>query len=178
MLRLLVGIAVTTSITGCGVVTPTATPPSGGIEIVLALGFTPPNVPPDLAIENLDDDEALVLMDDERDQELVYLQWDGAEWRVITRQAGQFLTPGASTSLIRMQVAEADGFPRDMLLILSRIPPGPINQLELVVDGSPELFRVSRPSNLLVLEAGAEVEDAYRAFDAGTMLLDEGTFDD
>lgn len=164
---------------GCGLIGPTPTPTPDrepgslplSFEILVDLGIFggPPAILPPYSIGELDDGTVLVVVDRGGMHQVRRAQLDGERWESLGGFDRPLLPAGDGPLLRRLAVGPEDGFETDLLLLIGRIPNGPINQIELSVDGEDRLLQLSqRPVVVFVLPRGTELGDTYVTLDAGT----------
>ena len=164
---------------GCGAVTttPTPSPPMMSFHVLVDIGIFggPPEVPPPYAISEFADDTQLLLVDRGAVQQLREVRWNGTRWESLGGMDAR-LIPAAEDGpyLATLAVGPDDGLSRDAVLVVARVPNGPINRVELETDGEIADIWLSKPASLHIFPGGTEIGSSFRAFDAGTRELDTG----
>lgn len=165
----------------CGTLTPTAPTPTAtpriGFEMLVDLGVFggPPALPPHYSTAQLDEETVLILVDRPAGQQLIAARWNGARWQSVGHMGGTFLPAAEQLVLRRLEVTSEDGLPSAATLVLGRVPNGPINQLDLTIDGTEQRLQVpDKPAMLLVFPPGTQIGDRYQMVDAGSLILGEG----
>ena len=173
----LMGVAV--MLTACGVVTPTPTPspPMLSFEVLVDIGIFggPPDLPPPYAISALTDDTQLLLVDRGATQHLREVRWNGTQWESVGGIDARLIPANEDGPyVVTMAVGPDQGLSAEAVLVVARVPNGPINRVELELDGETSDVWLNHPLTLEVLPGGTEVGESFRAFDAGTLELDSG----
>jgi hypothetical protein len=165
------------ALSGCGVIGSTPEPEPGpgrprfSFEVLVDLGIFggPPAPPPPYSIGELEDGTALVVVDRGNVHQVRRARLAGERWESLGGFDRPLLPGGDGPLLRRLAVGPDDGFETDALLLIGRIPNGPINQIELSVDGEVRTIGISqKPVVVLVFPAGTELGDTYTTLDAGT----------
>lgn len=165
------------TVSGCGVLQPT---PSDEpefafqplVDVGLFGGF--PDVPPDWSMAELGDDTSVLVVDRGAAQQVRRVENDGNRWGSLGGFDGELLPAGDDGPVLRrVDVGLDQGFEDGMILLVGRIPNGPINQLELSIDGKATMFQAQhRPLVVYAFSPGTEIGDSYTTMDAGTHRFD------
>lgn len=165
---------------GCAVVdpVPTASAPRPDFRLLVDIGIFagPPELPPPYHIVDLTDDTLLVVVDRGAAQSLREVRWNGARWEVVAGMDAGLIPPGQEGPYLRTLALPTDaGFSTEGLVLLGRVPNGPIARIEIEVDGATDDMLIDqRPVFARVFPAGTELGPAFIAFDLGTHELDRG----
>jgi len=165
---------------GCAILdpAPTASPPRADFQVLVDIGIFdgPPEPVPPYHIVGLTDDTLLVVVDKREFQSFREIRWNGDEWMVLAGMDANLIPPGeAGPYLLTAMVGTDTGFSTDAIVLLARVPNGPVARVELEVDGAVEDVTVSqRPIFARVYPAGTEFGSDFAAFDSGTHELDQG----
>lgn len=166
-------------ITACGVVatTPTPTPMRPTFEVLVDIGMFggPPDLPPPYALTGFTED-TLLLVDRGAVQQLREVCWAGAGWESIGGTDQRLIPAGEDGPYLRaVSVGPDDGFSKEAVLLVGRVPNGPINRFEMEIDGAAgEVWVEHRPAFLHVFPPGTALGADFTAYDIGTFQLDSG----
>ena len=165
---------------GCAVVNPvpTASAPRPDFRLLVDIGIFggPPEPIPPYHVVDLNDDSLLVAVDLGASQSLREVRWNGAEWEVLAGTDAELIPPGEDGPYLRtLTIGTGDGFSIDASVLLARVPNGPIQRIELSVNGAIDDVSVDqRPIFARVYPAGTEFGSEFTGFDLGTHELDRG----
>ena len=166
--------------TGCAIVNPVpgASMPAPNFQVLVDIGIfdgPPDPVPPHHFID-LGEGRLLVVVDRQAFQSLREVRWSGTEWEVVAGTDANLIPPGEDGPYLRTVTLGTDtGFSLDAIVLVARVPNGPIGRVELEIDGAVEDVPISqRPIFARVYPAGTEFGSEFTAFDAGTHELDRG----
>lgn len=165
---------------GCAVVNPvpTASAPRPDFRLLVDIGIFggPPEPIPPYHIIALNDDTLLVAVDRGASQRLREVRWNGAAWEVLAGADGELIPPGEDGPYLRtLAISTDDGFSTDASVLLARVPDGPIQRIELLVNGAIDDVSIDqRPIFARVYPAGTEFGSEFTGFDLGTHELYRG----
>lgn len=163
---------------GCAVVAPAPTPPQPDFRVLVDIGIFggPPELPPPYHIVGLGDDTLLVVTDRGASQSLREVRWNGKRWEVIAGLNARLLPVEEDGPYLRTVTVGTDaGFSTEAVLLLARVPKGPISRVEIEVDGVVEDIPIHQhPVSATVFPSGTEIGDEFTAFDLRTFELDRG----
>lgn len=145
--------------------------------MLLELGVLrpPPAIQPDIGVAQTQDDSAIVVIDGGGVQHVISAEWTGERWESRGEIEGAFLPDGEELVFRRVSVSAADGFAEDALLLIGRVPNGPINQLDITVGGEVQRFPVgNRPVVVMAFPPGTVIGDRFTTIDARTRVLGAG----
>jgi hypothetical protein len=136
----------------------------------------PPELPPPYHIVDLSEDTLLVAVDRGPSQSLREVRWNGTAWEVLAGMDAELIPPGEDGPYLRtLTIGTDDGFSTDASLLVARVPDGPIQRIELSVNGAIDNVSISqRPIFARVYPAGTEFGPVFTGFDVGTHELDRG----
>jgi hypothetical protein len=166
---------------GCGAFapTPTPSPPMMSFQVLVDIGLFggPPEVPPDYTIVEFTDDTSLLMVDRGAVQHLREVRWNGQRWEVVGGTDARLIPADESGPYLRaVAMGPDDGLSTEAVLLVGRVPNGPINRFELEIDGAiGDIWVNQRPAFLAVLPAGTKLGTRFTAFDAGTHELETGS---
>ena len=167
--------------------TPSSTPPQGGIEAFVAYRRHEEQRDPSLdrdailVIAHAEIRPGLVMFiaDYEGDAErFVLMSWRNDEWHVAGQGAPDLLAFRDEPEVYAQVIGAEVGLSEEWLAIYGPLPNGPIGQIELELNGTPEMRLIDGDGAfLLLLPADLTVGPRYRFFDLGTHVLGEGEID-
>jgi hypothetical protein len=164
---------------GCGVVNPvpTTSAPRADFQLLVDIGIFggPPEPVPPYHVVSLGE-SLLVVVDRGAFQSFREVRWTGTAWEALAGMDANLIPPGERGPYLRTVTIEAAaGFSRDAIVLVARVPNGPIQRVELEIDGAIQDVAIDqRPIFARVYPAGTEFGSEFTAFDAGTHELDRG----
>lgn len=136
----------------------------------------PPELPPPYHVVDLGDDSFLAVVDQGALQRIRAVRWNGSRWEAFGGTDAALIPPGEPGPYLRTHaISTEDGFAADAVVLVARVPNGPINRVELEVDGTVEDVQIhQRPVFARVFPAGTIFGETFVAFDGGTHELAQG----
>ena len=174
----LLAAAVVAAAAGCGAVEqPT---PSRELEFAfqplvdIGLFTGPPDIPDPWSITELPDGTSVVVVDRDTMQQVRRVEYDGERWSSLGGFDAPLLPAGDDGPLLRrVTVGPEHGFDAETVLLLGRVPNGPINYLEASVDGElVALQPMNRPLTVFAFAGGTVIDDTVTPLDAGSHRFD------
>ena len=163
----------------CGIIEqPTPSPafefPFQPLVDVGLFGGGPPAVPDPWAMAELPDGTSILVVDRGTTQQVRRVEHDGDAWVSLGGFDAPLLPAGDDgPALRRVEVGPEQGFEDEVVLLMGRIPNGPIGQLELTIDGELQILAVgNRPMVVYPFAAGTELGDQFTTLDYGTHRFD------
>lgn len=170
-------LATSLALAGCGILAPTPTPeppPTFASQLLVDLGLFGgfPDIPPAFAMAELEDGTTVLVVDRGAVQQVRRIELDDGRWASLGGFDRPILADGPGPLLANVAVGPDDGFPDGATLLIARIPNGPINQLELEVDGERQTLWIhDKPLMVVAYPAGTELGHEATTLDAGTSRL-------
>ena len=156
--------------------TPAAPRPDFGLLVDIGIFDGPPELPPLHHTVGLSDDTLLLVVDGGETQSLHEVRWNGERWEAMARLDARLLpVEEKGPYLTTVTVGTDDGFSTEAVVLLTRVPNGPISRVEVEIDGALQDIHIEQhPLSATVFPPGTEVGDEFTAFDLGTHRLDRG----
>ena len=104
------------------------------------------------------------------------MRWNGERWEALAELDGRLLPVDEEGPYLRtVTVGTDEGFSTEAVVLLARVPNGPISRVEIEIDGALQDIHIEQhPVSATVFPPGTEVGDEFTAFDLGTHELDRG----
>lgn len=129
--------------------------------------------PPEYGIEELADGSAVLVVDRGGLHQVRRIQHDGERWTALGGFDAPLIPAGErGPALARVDVGPDDGFDEPLTLVIGRIPNGPVQQLELSLDGEATMVGTTQPVTVLAFDRGTRMGDRYTTMDSGTHRFD------